>query len=418
MIEKVELFDRSSMLTFSIVILTVFLFSLLIEYHNYTKMLEFTTFKSEATVISQTLKSKHSKNYYILKLKLTNGKTAYVKESAYIRGLVGRKVGVTLFIKSLSFYAFMRGTFYNAHIFKIYRNLSAKERVSKAIKALHVEPNISELYSALYTASAISSELREKVSALGVSHLIAISGYHLSLLAGFIFLLLKYPYSFFQSRYFAYRNRNRDIFIVATVLLFSYAYFLDFSASVLRAYAMMIIGYIIYDRGMKLISMQTLLVSVMLLIAFIPSLLFSLGFWLSVSGVFYIVLFMRYFEHLHVGYIFIFLHIWLYLSMLPLSLYIFSNFSEYHFLSIALTMLFNLFYPLSILAHFLGFSTLFDNALLSLLSFNTQPFSVEVSPIFMSIYVLFSLLAMRYKGAFYLLGIIILLFFIKHMTHF
>ena len=418
MIEKVELFDRSSMLTFSIVILTVFLFSLLIEYHNYTKMLEFTTFKSEATVISQTLKSKHSKNYYILKLKLTNGKTAYVKESAYIRGLVGRKVGVTLFIKSLSFYAFMRGTFYNAHIFKIYRNLSAKERVSKAIKALHVEPNISELYSALYTASAISSELREKVSALGVSHLIAISGYHLSLLAGFIFLLLKYPYSFFQSRYFAYRNRNRDIFIVATVLLFSYAYFLDFSASVLRAYAMMIIGYIIYDRGMKLISMQTLLVSVMLLIAFIPSLLFSLGFWLSVSGVFYIVLFMRYFEHLHVGYIFIFLHIWLYLSMLPLSLYIFSNFSEYHFLSIVLTMLFNLFYPLSILAHFLGFSTLFDNALLSLLSFNTQPFSVEVSPIFMSIYVLFSLLAMRYKGAFYLLGIIILLFFIKHMTHF
>ncbi len=418
MIEKVELFDRSSMLIFVFITLFIFLFSLLIEYHNYTKMLEFSTFVSDAKVISQKSKSKNTKTYYILKLKLANGKTAYVKESAYIRDLVGRKVRVTLFIKELSFYAFMRGTFYNAHIFKIYRNLSAKERVSKAIKALHVEPNIGEVYSALYTASPISSELREKVSALGVSHLIAISGYHLSLLAGFIFLLIKYPYSFFQSRYFAYRNRNRDIFIIATVLLFTYAYFLDFSASVLRAYAMMIIGYIIYDRGMKLISMQTLLVSVMLLIAFIPSLLFSLGFWLSVSGVFYIVLFMRYFEHLHVGLIFVLLHIWLYLSMLPLSVYIFSNFSEYHFLSIALTMLFNLFYPLSILAHLLGFSTLFDGALLSLLNFDTKPLKLEISSSFMAIYFLLSLLATRYKSAFYLLVFILLLFFIQEVAYF
>ena len=61
---------------------------------------------------------------------------------------------------------------------------------------------------------------------------------------------------------------------------------------------MLLVGFILYDRGIEIISMQTLFVSVVLLIVFFPRLFFALGFWLSVAGVFYIFLFLLYFKYL------------------------------------------------------------------------------------------------------------------------
>jgi len=414
MVEKVELFKKRSLIYFLFFTLFIFFLSTLFEYHNYTKMLEFNTYSSDAKVISQTLKYKKNKPYYILKIKLDNSAIAYIRESSEIRDLVGRSISVTLFIKELNFFSFIRGTYYNSYVSKVHRELTMQKQVSNLITSLHPNKNIGSLYSALYTASPLSKELRATISKFGISHLVAISGYHLSLLGLFLFFILKFPYIFFQKKYFPYRNRNRDIFFISATIIFSYAYFLDFTPSVLRSFSMLIIGYVLYDRGIKVISMQTLFLTMILLITFFPKLLFSIGFWLSLSGVFYIVLFLKQFEKLPIIAQFVLLHVWVYITMLPLALYIFGQFSIYHPFSILLTMLFNIFYPLSLLAHLCGCVTVFDSLLEMLLTLHVEVLYYKPSHFMMLGYLSVSLLAVRYKLAFYtLLLYLILFFFIK-----
>ena len=60
---------------------------------------------------------------------------------------------------------------------------------------------------------------------------------------------------------------------------------------------MLIIGFILHDRGFKIISMQTLFLTMAILIAFFPRLAFSIGFYLSIFGVFYIFLFLLHYEN-------------------------------------------------------------------------------------------------------------------------
>ena len=81
----------------------------------------------------------------------------------------------------------------------------------------------------------ISKELREDITKWGIAHLVAISGFHLGILSAILFFLLKPIYTFFQDRYFPYRNRTDDLAFIVFLLLGSYAYFIDMTPSVVRA---------------------------------------------------------------------------------------------------------------------------------------------------------------------------------------
>ena len=155
---------------------------------------------------------------------------------------------------------------------------------------------------------------------------------------------------------------------------------------------MLVIGFILYDRGFKIISMQTLLLTAIIILSFFPRLFFSLGFWLSVSGVFYIFLFLIHFKHLSKTWQFILVPFWVYLMMLPLSLYIFENFSIYHPLSILWTSLFTLFYPLSIVLHLIGLGNLLDSSLVWLLTLATNEQNMTISWHIMVLFLLLSFL--------------------------
>jgi len=117
--------------------------------------------------------------------------------------------------------------------------------------------------------------------------------------------------------------------------------------------------------------MQTLFITILLLLALFPRLLFSLGFGLSVAGVGYIFLFLIHFKSLNKIWQFILLPIWVYLMMLPYSLVIFGNFSLYHPLSILWSILFTLFYPLMIFLHLINHGNLLDTPLEMLLHLET-----------------------------------------------
>jgi competence protein ComEC len=176
---------------------------------------------------------------------------------------------------------------------------------------------------------------------------------------------------------------------------------------------MLIIGFFLYDRGVEVLSMQTLLLTVLFILALFPRLFFSIGFWLSVSGVFYIFLFLIHFKDLSKRKQFFFLPIWIYFFMLPYSLIIFGNFSLYHPLSILWTSLFTLFYPLSIVLHIFGLGDLLDGVLKLLLELDTQSVEVTFTKFWFIPIIGFSLLAIFKKEALFLLGLISFILILK-----
>jgi len=295
-----------------------------------------------------------------------------------------------------SFYAFSK-------ILYLYKTTSAKEKLNQFISEQHKDKNISNTYQALFTAKSLNVEIQTKFSALGISHLVAISGFHLGVLSALLFFLFKYPYKFFQNRYFPYRSYKRDSFIAISLVLLSYLLFLDSPPSLLRAFAMLIIGFILYDRGLKIISMLTLLLTVILLISFFPRLALSIGFWLSVSGVFYIFLFLIHFTELSKVWQFILIPFWVYILMLPYSIVIFGNFSIYHPLSILWTSLFTLFYPLSIFLHLINQGDFLDKILQLLLRLDIPEIKISLGWTWLVGHVALSLVSVYNKSFLYLL---------------
>ncbi len=172
-----------------------------------------------------------------------------------------------------------------------------------------------------------------------------------------------------------------------------------------RSFGMIAVGYWLYDRGLKIVSMQTLFITVGILLAFFPKLFFSLGFWFSSFGVLSIFIFVRYYEQWKPWQIFLALHIWCYLVMLPLSLAIFGTFGMWHIGSIPLALLFNLYYPAVLVLHLTPWGDLFDPYLITL--FDSGVVRQIVIPMWAGyLSVLLALMAMRWKGAFWALGVV------------
>jgi len=403
-IEKVSLFSsRRDFLLFLALSFFVLTYSLFIEYNNYRHLTQFDSYILNATVVKEYTKTKTSKkgkikNYQVLKLQGDRGISFYTTYWKKPQSFKGKKLKLELFIEKLSFYEYIRSFYASSKLLSIAETSSAKENVNNYIDSIHHSKDIASIYKALYTASPLPPNLQTTFSSLGVSHLLAISGFHLGVLSALLFFLLKTPYKLLQNRYFPYRNSNTDIFIFVALILLAYLLFLDSPASLLRAFAMLIVGFVLYDRGVKIISMQTLLLTLILLLAFFPRLFFALGFWLSIAGVFYIFLFLIHFKHLSKLWQFILVPIWVYLLMLPFSLAIFGNFSIYHPLSIIWTSLFTLFYPVSIFVHLIGFGYIFDGVLESFTVLVQTQFTLKLDYIYLLFHILLSLASIYKKS--------------------
>jgi len=412
MLERVSLFS-SKKETFLFLLFAFFLFLISISYEFYSYK-KFTAFDSQlvnAKVLYQYEKSKltksgKTKTYQVLKLKSDDGLVFYTIASKDLPSIKNRKVELEIWAGEISFYEYLRTFFAFSKIIEVSQDESLKAKIQQNIQMQHTNKDIVSIYQALYLAKPLKYELQSLFSSLGISHLIAISGFHLGVLSGVLFFLIKMPYKFLQNRYFPYRSYKLDSFFIIIFVLFLYLIFLESPPSLLRAFMMLLVGFILYDRGVKIISMQTLFVSVILLLALFPKLIFALGFWLSVAGVFYIFLFLIHFKELSKWWQFFLLPIWIYIMMLPYSLGIFSNFSLYHPLSIIWTSIFVVFYPLSLLLHFLGFGDLLDFALRFLLELDVNAKSVELHYSWLFFEILLSVLSI-YKRSF----VFVLLFF-------
>jgi len=364
LLEKVSLFSQKrDFFTFLFLSLFILSYSLLMEYQNYKNLNRFDSHVIMATVLNQYTKTKDNKTYQVLKLKSDEGYTFYTGAKESQPDIKGLHVKLEIWSYEKSFYEYLTGFYAYSRILHVNEDIPLKHQLNSFISSQHVNEDISKIYQALFSASSMTKELYATFSTLGVSHLFAISGFHLGVLSGVLFFMLKYPYTFLQNRYFPYRSQKFDMFIIISFVLLAYLLFLDSPASLLRAFAMLVIGFFLYDRGMKIVSMQTLFLTAGILLSLFPKLFFTLGFWLSVCGVFYIFLFLIHFKNLSKIWQFILVPFWIYIFMLPYSLAIFGSFSIYHPLSIIWTSLFTIFYPVSIFLHVIGFGSLFDRVL-------------------------------------------------------
>ncbi len=394
----------------------IFCASLLFKYNTYKRVSEFNDYTSRVWVEKQYMKG----TYWVLKLQSTEGFFFYTTSRDDLKELDGYYLKVKIFTEGLDFISFLKG-FYAPSVL-LSREQLRQERYLLMDKLTEIhQDRILSLFQALFFAGPLDKFTRDQLSALGINHLLAISGFHLGVLGFILFFLFKAVYRPVQERFFPYRNAHRDISVVVLTVLFLYLCFLNLVPSLLRAFAMSAFAYIIYDRGVKVLSFSSLLIVVIFLIAIWPTLLFTLGFWLSVAGVFYIFLFLHHMSGLKAWQSFVLLHLWVYLAMLPIVHLFFGTFSLYQLYSPLLTMLFILFYPVELLLHLIVRGDLLDPVLYYLLHLPIKTIEIFL-PLWSFVgYLVFSILAVFHKSFFilvFLFDLGLLGYFLYRITEF
>jgi competence protein ComEC len=386
------------------VLLLLLLFRLFFEYGAYRDFISKPFYYTYANVLNAYSKSKNGKHYKVLKLRSDDGFTFYTT-SHKKEDFNHKRLRLQIYPnKSISFKDYL-GTFYVKSRIKSSKRLpfTFKDKLLKKVASQHTEASLQSFYNAIFFATPLNKELREQISMLGVSHLVALSGFHLGILWGLLYGLLLFFYKSLQQKFFPYRYALIDVGLVVILLLSIYLWFVNFPASLVRSYTMLLVAWFVLVLGIELISFTFLTTILLTLVTIFPSFLVSLGFWLSVLGVFYIFLLLQYTKEYNKWLItMLFIPFGIFVLMLPVVHHIFAFTSLYQLLSPLLSLLFIPFYPLVMFLHLLGYGGVFDNILLQLFALPQE--SVEnILPLWMTaVYVALSVGAIWYKKLFYL----------------
>jgi len=375
--ESLPLFtNKKEMVLASFVLVFLSIFSLGFQYFKYKNLTSQLLHVTDAKVLNHYEKHKsNGRAYDVFKLKSDEGYTFYTVAWKKKDIQIGSLVRVKFKTNKISFYKYLKNFF--------------------AIK--HKTQDLKEIFSALFFATHIQKSTRGKIQKLGISHLVAISGLHLGMISAILYFLLGIFYRFFQDRYFPYRNSKADLAFAVFAILFYYLYLIGFYASFLRSFVLSLFGFFLFSKNIKIISFVTLLLSIIFILILFPRLIFSISFWFSVSGVFYIFLFLKHFSKMPKYLIFVILNFWVYVMMMPIVHFIFKVFTPLQLFSPLLSMLFVVFYPLELALHVVGFGGIFDGYLLDLLNLQTTAYEITTPLWFLVVYISVSILGIFNK---------------------
>jgi len=388
--------------------LFIFLFNLYQTYLNYKNFTKEELFNTNAIIVNIYTK----KDYQVLKLKTKNFICFTSTKNIKLKKL--QSINLYLITKNIEFFDYLKGFYLKS--FNIEKNNpinNFKNKIYKNIYSQHDNSKnnyISSLYSALFLAIPVDSKLRDIFSSFGISHLIAISGFHLGIISLVLYYILNFIYNPIHQKHMPYRNKKFDILIVIILIIFIYLIFIDIVPSFLRSFVMFIFGIFLLRNNIKLISFQTLLIISMIIIAIFPKLLFSLSLWFSISGVFYIFLFIKYFKNINKYIQFLLFNFWIYFAINPITHYFFGTTATEQLFSPLATILFTVFYPLTAFLHILNLGWLGDNILLQIFNLNIEVKNIFTPIWFFIIYILISFYSIISKKGFIILNIFFILF--------
>jgi len=366
-LEKPKLFpEKKTFIWFSLALLVLIAIRLIFSYLEYQEFITKPFYYTEATVLTSYEKSKNNKRYKVIKLRSNESFTFYTTTHRK-ENFNHKHLRLQLFPnKSIAFEDYL-GTFYVKSKIKYQEKipLTFKDTLLQKVAAQHEVSALKSFYNAIFFATPLDRKLREKISMLGVSHLVALSGFHLTILWGLVYGFLLLLYRPLQQKFFPYRHALFDVGLIAMMLLGSYLWFVDFPPSLVRSYAMVLFGWIVLLLGMELLSFTFLATILLLLVVLFPSLLVSLSFQLSAAGVFYIFLLLQYTKEMKAWIItLLIIPLGIFMLMLPVVHGTFAVTSTYQLASPILSILFIPFYPLSMLMHAIGVGGVFDSVLM------------------------------------------------------
>lgn len=352
-----------------VILSLLLILNLYLEYLNYQK-LDFSKPTSlNAQILLQYPKTKDQKTYFVLKLQ-SKGMIFYSTIKEPLKNLQYRYAQFFGKIKPCSFLESLKSCFFQTYSFSLTRKQDFKSHVRCFIDSAHSSALVGNLYRALFIGDSLNKDLRDRANALGINHLLAISGFHLGILSASVYFLFSLFYTPLQKRYFPYRNAFYDIGVLVWVFLLGYLLLLDFLPSFFRAFLMGLLGFLACFFGVRLLSFKLLILACCIAIALLPKLLFSVGFLLSVCGVWYIFLFLKHTQaffktssFLVRSFQVISLSTLVFLNMLIIAHAFFPMFSPYQLFSIPLGLIFIVFFPLSLLLHAVGLGSLLDSIL-------------------------------------------------------
>lgn len=345
------------------VLLLIFVARVGWEYHKYANLPFESPSEIQAQVLLQYIKTKPQKPdkpYTVMKLS-SQGHIFYITSRDDLKDLQGRFVRVYGKVdKRCDFVDYFKSCFFIA--FSI--SLMPKREFSAPLKdyfaSQHKSAIQSSLFGALFFADSLHKKWREVANRLGLAHIIAISGFHLGVLSAFLFAIFAPPYRFLQRRFFSYRNEFYDLGAIILLCMCGYLVLLDFTPSFLRALVAGAIGFLLLFWGLEIINFKLLGLVGLICIAFFPTALFSIGFILSMAGVFYIFLFVKHCPKIPIFWYFVAFNVVIFFSITPLVHYFFPYFSPYQLVSIPVSVGFVAFFPLMIILHIFGFGGIFD----------------------------------------------------------
>ncbi|MDX4063793.1 ComEC/Rec2 family competence protein [Aliarcobacter skirrowii] len=391
-------------LFFTLFLLFVFMINILFNYLSYKELKKEYIFETKAEVLNIYPKEK----FDVIKLKgdgfeffASFSKDENIKKLDFLN--------VVFDTRNITFYTYLKGFFTKILYFERgEKNNSIKEKIIKNIEENHDNFMIRELFNALFLAIPVSSQLRDIITAYGIAHVVALSGFHIVVLSFVIYWILYFPYIFLQNRYFPYRNRRFDILLITMAILFYYLLLTDIVPSLLRAFVLFSLGLYLLRSNIKVISYLTLFYTFLIVIALFPQYIFNIGFWFSIFAVFYIYLFIQYFKNGNKILLYIFFNIWMFLIFNPIVHFFFAQTAIEQFYSIPITIFFTIFYPLEIVAHIFNISSYFDDYLKIFLENKIYVYEVFTPLYFFILYILFSFFSIWSKKSFFILNILMI----------
>ena len=403
---KPSVFETNKSFLWILILLgSLFLLHLGSYYRNYQEWISKPFYFTHATVLHSYEKREGKRVYQVLKLRSEEGLTFYTT-SYQKHAFAQTRLRIEVFPKAtLSFWNYLGGFYVKSRIRTVQKlPKRLKERLSDYVASQHHNASLGSFYRAIFFATPLEHTLREKVALLGISHLVALSGFHLGIIWALVYGSLLLVYRFFQQRYFPYRFALLDVGFMTVVMIGIYVWFVGAPPSLLRSYAMLLIGWAVLLMGMALLSFTFLFTIMALLLALFPTLCVSLGFWLSIAGVFYIFLLLKYTQtYTQRTVSLVVIPLGIFLLMLPVVHGIFGVTSLYQLLSPLLSLLFIPFYPLTILLHLLNVGAWLDPILEWLFALSKEAQNHLLPLWAVGGYGVLSLSAMGNKRAFYLL---------------
>ena len=406
MLEKPKLFLNLKEFWLSMLVLILLLFTRLFFLHEeYVEFKAKPFFYTDVQVLQAYEKWNKDEYHTILKVYSASLDLHFFSRTKIRAKEITPKIRLKLFPhKKMSFFDYLGTSFIFSKVNEIYEEeKTMKSSFLTFVEQQHEDNMIASFYKAIYFATPLNKALRTQVSSLGVSHLIALSGFHLAILSAVLFFLLRPLYRVFQQRYFPYRFDLHDVGLIILILLAWYVWFVDAPPSLVRSYAMMAVGWVLLVLGMKLLSFTFLATIILVLLVIFPKMLLSLAFWFSVAGVFYIFLLLKHFSTLNKYLMTLFISFGIFVLMLPIVHMIFPIVNPLQLTSPFLSLGFSFFYPLSIGLHFVGLGDLFDILLLKLFKLEGSESMFVLSFWYGLGYIGLSVLAIYSKKFFYLL---------------